>query len=233
MKKMFFLILSVAFLVVLMGCNETDCDHNYTLIDSKASSCTEMGYDTYQCQDCKESYKEWKNEYSEHTYSNNYTCCARACINEGCVYVEKASTEHTYTQEYICRDCETAKNCTLEIIGADFSSQILERARKNAGDMIGDFSIVVLDSENTILNLQNYIIAPQIDVSKITAGLFVKFDVTLGGTETLFTIYYNFGLQFSEEQIDDLAFTYDGSNEIWFLEVVEGNKTILFEYSIV
>ena len=43
----------------------------------------------------------------------------------------------------------------------------------------------------------------------------------------------NFGLQLSEEQTNDVAFTYSKSDETWYLEVVEGNKNILFEYSIV
>ena len=69
-------------------------------------------------------------------------------------------------------------------------------------------------------------------VSIGVAGLFVKFDVTYGGADVLFTIYYNFGLQFSEEQSENVELTYDGI-ETWSLDVVENNKTILFEYSIV
>ena len=63
------------------------------------------------------------------------------------------------------------------------------------------------------------------------SGLFVKFDVTYGTQETLFTIYHIFRLQLNEEQTKNVAFTYFQSNEIWYLEIVEGNKTISFEYS--
>jgi hypothetical protein len=67
--------------------------------------------------------------------------------------------------------------------------------------------------------------------NKIVAGLFVKFDVANGTDDVLFTIYYNFGLQFSEEQASNISVTYDGS-EYWYLEVVKENKTIVFEYSV-
>ena len=120
----------------------------------------------------------------------------------------------------------------MEILGRDFSTQILEQARKNAGDLVGKAEIVVLNAQDTILHIQNYIFSPQIDTSKITGGLFVKFDVNLNGEETIFTVYYNFALQFSEEQTNDIEVSLDQGNESWYLEVVEGNKTILFEYSI-
>ena len=61
----------------------------------------------------------------------------------------------------------------------------------------------------------------------------MRFDVTNGGDEVLFSIYYNFGLQMTEPQEKDIAFTYEGSDEIWYLETIEGEPTILFEFSIV
>ena len=70
------------------------------------------------------------------------------------------------------------------------------------------------------------------DKEKIIGGLFVKFDVTGGTNDAPFTIYYNFALQFSEEQKSDIEFSYEGSDETCKLEVVEGKKTIVFEYSI-
>lgn len=41
--------------------------------------------------------------------------------------------------------------------------------------------------------------------------------------------YYNFGLQFCQEQENGIEFAYEGSSEKWLLEVAEDNKTILFE----
>jgi hypothetical protein len=190
----------------------------------------EKGYGLYECQKCKQIKKEDKPNFAPHEYSDDYTCHDRECLIDGCDHVETSTTEHSFTKEYVCEFCKTAKPCTLEIIGQDFSQQILAQARINAGSMTGDFEIVVLDAESTKQNIQNYTTSA-FDEDKITKGLFVKFDVTNGGEITLFTIYYNFGLQFSEEQTSDVSFTYDGT-ETWFLEVVEGNKTILFEYSI-
>ena len=230
MKKTACIILTLVLCLLFSGCT---CQHEVEIVDSKASTCMQKGYDLYKCKKCEESYTVEKDAYGAHVYAEDtFSCQARACIIESCAYIEAPTTQHTYTQEYICSACMSAKECTLKTLGNDFSAQILEQARKNAGELIGNFEIVILDAENTILNLQNYIINPKINDSEITGGLFVKFDVTYGTPETLFTVYYNFGLQFSEEQTDDLAFTYDGSDEIWYLEVVEGNKTILFEYSI-
>ncbi len=100
-----------------------------------------------------------------------------------------------------------------------------------AGSMTGNFEVVVLGKEETLANIENYTFDNRLDKTKIIAGLFVKFDVIMDGENIAFTIYYNFGLQFSEEQKEDIGVTYDGS-EIWYLEVVNGNQTILFEYSI-
>ena len=98
--------------------------------------------------------------------------------------------------------------------------------------MVGTFEIVVLDATKTKENIQSYSFSPVIDLDKITGGLFVKFDVTNGGETILYTIYYNFGLQFSEEQTENLQVTFNNWVDVWELEIVEQNKTILFEYSI-
>ena len=100
-----------------------------------------------------------------------------------------------------------------------------------AGYMTGNFEVVVLDKQETCDNIQIYIF-DSIETDKIVEGLFVKFEVTNGTKDVLFTIYYNFGLQFSEEQTSNIRVTYDES-EYWDLEVVEENKTIVFEYSII
>ena len=163
------------------------------------------------------------------------TLAAMMLFAVGCPYIDptllgKKCTEHTYTREYVCSSCGESAECTLEIIGRDFSDAILKQARKNAGTMTGDFEIVTLGAEETVANLQHYTMSEAADYSKIVAGLFVKFDVKISDAEG-FTIYYNFGLQFSEELTADIGVTYDAS-EVWVLEVVEGNKTIAFEYSV-
>lgn len=232
MKKIISLFLGVLSCFLFTGCLNL-CQHEYSLVDSKAPTCVEKGYDLYQCGKCQDVNKEEKEGFGAHVYDKENTCVDRACVTKGCTHVEKASTEHEYTQEYVCADCGEAKTCTLEILGQDFSEGLLEQARINAGEMTGNFEIVVLNAEKTLENIQPYVFSADLDKEKIVGGLFVKFDVTNGGTETLFTIYYNFGLQFSEEMTADVAVSFDGSFEAWKLEVVEGNKTIVFEYSIV
>ena len=124
------------------------------------------------------------------------------------------------------------KITTLNSLGEKYKQEILAQARINAGSMVGNFEIVVLDATKTKENIQYYSFSPAIDLDKITGGLFVKFDVTNGGETILYTIYYNFGLQFSEEQTENLQVTFNNWVDVWELEIVEQNKTILFEYSI-
>lgn len=119
---------------------------------------------------------------------------------------------------------------TLEDLAEKYNEKIIAQAKSMAGTMIGNFEVVVLNKQETLENIQNYTFDSIVE-NKIVAGLFVKFDVTNGTDDILFTIYYNFGLQFSEEQASNIRVTYDGS-EYWYLEVVEGNKTIVFEYSV-
>jgi hypothetical protein len=119
---------------------------------------------------------------------------------------------------------------TLEDLAEKYNEKIIAQAKSMAGAMIGNFEVVVLNKQETLENIQNYTFDSIVE-NKIVAGLFVKFDVTNGTDDVLFTIYYNFGLQFSEEQASNIRVTYDGS-EYWYLEVVEGNKTIVFEYSV-
>ena len=119
---------------------------------------------------------------------------------------------------------------TLEALGEKYDDQLIDQAKLMAGSMTGNFEVVVLGKQKTIENIQNYTF-DAIETDKIVAGLFVKFDVTNGNKDVLFTIYYNFGLQFSKKQNSNIRVTYDGS-EYWYLEVVEENKTIVFEYSV-
>ena len=231
MRKICLLLWVVLFgTLVLVACDNV-CVHQYVLVESRNSTCVEKGYDLYQCSNCQTTKKEENESFGIHIYDTEYTCQDRKCITKNCGYIEKASSKHEYTKEYVCSGCKTPKACTLEIIGRDYSNDILNQARINAGALTGNFEIVVLDKESTIQNLQNYKTS-SMDKEKIIGGLFVKFDVTGGINDAPFTIYYNFALQFSEEQKSDIEFSYEGSDETWKLEVVDGNKTILFEYSI-
>ena len=227
----------VVIIVLIFSCFsfvacEKECEeHNYELIASEESTCVEKGYDIYQCVNCKEIKKEDKQLKVEHTYDTNATCVDRECVVVGCNHTEEATTEHDYTKKYICSECGVEKPCSLEIIGNDYKEELLNQARLMAGSMTGNYEVVVLGKEETLSNIENYTFATMMDKTKIVGGLFVKFDVIMDGENIAFTIYYNFGLQFSEEQNEDIGVTYDGC-EIWYLEVVDGNKTILFEYSI-
>ena len=150
-------------------------------------------------------------------------CCSRSL---GCI------GGHSYNKEYVCTNCGDVAECTLETIAQDFADDILRQAEVNAGQMVGDFEIVILEREDTLRYIENYIFVEHLDKGKIVRGLFVKFDVTYGGEYVLLSAYYNFGLEFSEEVTDDIAVSYMGGDEIWMLEVVEGNKKIVFEYSV-
>ena len=230
MKRFAIFFLTILMLVLLVACNEggntpSVCQHR----DAD---------DNALCDKCGESYTDGidgdhdDTKKCTHQYSSLATCIDRTCIINGCEHVEVATTQHEYTREYICVGCRQTTDCTLEILGQTYSKEILTQARINAGTLTGNFEVVVLGKEETIIRLQNYIISENFDETKLLRGLFVKFDVTMGGDEVLFTTYYNFGLQFSDEQLNDIAFTHPDVDEVWLLEVVEGNKTILFEDSI-
>ena len=230
-------LLFVVFIVLIfsclcfVACDKACEEHNYELIASEDSTCAKKGYDLYQCTNCKEFKREEKQLKTEHTYDTNATCVDRECVVDGCNHKEEATTEHDYTKKYVCSECGDKKDCSLTIIGNDYKEELLNQARLMAGSMTSNFEVVVLGKEETLSNIENYTFATMMDKTKIVGGLFVKFDVIMVGENIAFTIYYNFGLQFSEEQNEDIGVTYDGC-EIWYLEVVDGNKTILFEYSI-
>ena len=60
MKKLNELILSLIFLcsVYLLNSCATDCNHTYSLTESKDSTCTEEGYTEFECTECGETYRE-------------------------------------------------------------------------------------------------------------------------------------------------------------------------------
>ena len=94
-----------------------------------------------------------------HAYLNEYACSDRACIIPGCQHVERATAQHEYTKEYVCAGCGQVAECTLEILGRTYSEGILAQSKKNAGTLTGNFEIVVLGKEETMVHLQKYIIS--------------------------------------------------------------------------
>ena len=232
-RKSSVLVLIVALIISCLSfaaCNKVCEEHSYELIESKNSTCIEKGYDLYRCTTCQVTKQEEK-QLSAHTYDTNESCVARECVAPGCTHIEAATAEHDYAENYVCRVCGDKKDCSLSILGEDFEEALLAQAQLMAGGMTGNYDVVVLGKEETLANIENYTFGDGMDKTKIVAGLFVKFDVTFGGADVAFTIYYNFGLQFSEEMTEDISVTYDGT-EIWYLEVVDADPTILFEYSI-
>lgn len=202
MKKVFFVVFMLTLFALLCSC-EKMCWHSYSLISSEQPTCAKSGYELYQCTLCQETKKD----------------------------EIPATGQHSYTNKYVCAICSTPKECTLEVIKNDFSQEMLAQARQNARDMDGNFQLVILEREETLANLQNYVISSEFDSEKLVRGLFVKLEVTNFGAP--FTVYYNFGLEFNAPQEAPIAFTVDGWGEAWVLETVSGNRNIVFEYSIV
>lgn len=132
----------------------------------------------------------------------------------------------------LCVLCSTACSSapTLNSLGVIYKNQLITQAQINAGTQDGLFQVVVLDAEKTKENIQNYIFTPGIEEDDIVAGLFVEYVVLDLEDNPLYTIYYNFGLQFNKAQSSSVEVSYIGWWDTWTLEVVTGNPTILFEY---
>ena len=219
-----------------VACGKTCEEHSYELIASKESTCVEKGYDLYQCVNCKEIKKEDKQLSVEHTYNTNATCVNRECIVVGCTHTEVATTEHEYSMKYICLGCNQSKQCTLEIIGQEYAEEMINQVSEWGFSTFGTLEIIILDANETIEKVKNeqnicfaYTDKKVFDENKIAKGLFVK----LNSKETLGNdLYFNFGFEFVEEQTSDIIVFAKNTEEIWFLEVVDGCKTIVFEFSI-
>lgn len=121
---------------------------------------------------------------------------------------------------------------TLESLREEYRSDMLAHARSLVSGEAGKFEVVILEKEETIKNLQGYTTDRNIDMDKIEHGLFVKFSVT-SGEENIHTVYFNYGLEFSQKQKKDIRFSKEDASESWLLEVVKENKCLVFEYSIV
>lgn len=121
---------------------------------------------------------------------------------------------------------------TIEDLGREYEDEILSHAKLLAGDLRCTLEIVVLSKNETLVQLQNYVISENIDLENVVSGLFVKVNVQDDAGEILTTFYYNYGLEFEVEQTKDVGFSFKGSDEVWLLEVVEKNNKLLFEYSI-
>ena len=132
--------------------------------------------------------------------------------------------------------CDKTKPCTLEIIASDYKEELFALIDGYGFSVYGNMEIVILDAQETIdinKNIQNIRLAytdkNEFDENKIVKGLFVK----VNSKETLGAdLYFNFALEFNEEQKSDIVVFANETEEIWLLEVVEGNKTIVFEYGV-
>ena len=129
-------------------------------------------------------------------------------------------------------DDDTKTQTTLKSLGKEYEDELILQAKINAGTEDGVFKVVVLGADETIENIQNYNFSPSINQDEIIKGLFVEYGVLDGNGDVLYCIYYNFGLQFSRKQTQSVTVNYGGWGDTWTLDVVEDNKTILFEYSI-
>lgn len=168
-----------------------------------------------------------------HTYADEFTCHDRACLQEGCTHVEPATTSHL-VEKYACKDCGEKFGCSLEILKEDYSEAMLAQAKRNAGELTGDFEVVILGREDAMGAVGVYNFPENFDKNAITRGLFVKFDALDPYDDTiLFTLYYNFGLELREDQRLDVSVSAPGTEDAWCLEVVKGNPKLLFEFSIV
>ena len=114
------------------GASETE-NHNWTLIDSKAATCTEDGYKTYKCNDCGAEKTETV-EATGHNWSNwekkDDVDHVRHCTNVGCDATETANhnwddgivtTAATCGKDgvktYTCKDCGATKTETIPATG--------------------------------------------------------------------------------------------------------------------
>lgn len=230
MRKFLAMVCSIIMCMSFGACALMPCAHEYDLISSVESTCVTKGFDLYQCSKCRELMKEDKALSAEHVYDTTHACETKTCVIVGCSHKEEATIEHDYNLEYVCNVCDTGKKCTLEMLANDFADAMLAQAKLVTGLPDGNMEVVILDRDATIVNLQNYIISPNLDWDTVQRGIFVKVDGNFG--DVAVTYYYNFGLELTAIQETDVAFTFTGSPEIWFLEVVEGNERLLFEYSI-
>lgn len=226
MKRKITFVFALLFILIAFGgtvaCKEqkTECLHF-----GGQATCVEQAV----CVLCGEHY----GTLAPHTYADEFTCHDRACLQEGCTHVEPATTSHL-VEKYACKDCGEKFGCSLEILKEDYSEAMLAQAKRNAGELTGDFEVVILGREDAMGAVGVYNFPENFDKNAITRGLFVKFDALNPYDDTiLFTLYYNFGLELREDQRLDVSVSAPGTEDAWCLEVVKGNPKLLFKFSIV
>ncbi len=207
-------IMALSYMLAACDNQNKNCNHA-----GGNATCTQQAI----CEICNQPY----GELAPHTYADQYTCHDRKCINKDCFHIEYATTEHTL-EKYACIYCKTSIGCSLEILQRDYETLIVEKV-KNFGYGEANYSVVILNQDETLKNLENYYFSEQLDKTKITRGLFVKVEPFNGKT-----MYYNFGLELSVEQKEDILVSTGKPEDLWFdewyLEVVDGNKKLLFEF---
>ena len=100
-------------------CTECEKDrapgaHNYAkfVIDSKAATCTEAGYEVYYEQKCTscghiENEQEMRTEFEAFGHSGKATCLnGFTCTNEGCTYTENKLGHHDKNGDWYCDRCK-------------------------------------------------------------------------------------------------------------------------------
>ena len=100
---------------------EPACDHNWVLVESKASTCVEQGYEKYECSKCGETKtvtlelaahtfdKEWKHDSKQHWHE--CSVCGEKCEHLGdhgdwdTEVIEEATTEKDGKKKITCGTC--------------------------------------------------------------------------------------------------------------------------------
>lgn len=164
-------------------------------------------------------------------HTGGHATCIEQAICENCGERYGELGAHSF-DKYVCIYCGTKTECSLEIIGTDYETAMLKQAKQNAGALTGKFSLAILDKNETLPLLANYDFSDNFDKSSIVRGLFVKFECT----ELDSVLYYNFGLECSEAQTNNVAVStgtpQDPWYDTWTLEVVPGNEKLLFQFSV-
>lgn len=119
-------------------CTGAHCDvsqtanHNWTLIDSKAATCTEDGYKTYKCNDCgaekTETVEATGHSWGKWVDDENGTTHSRECANcdatqtanhnwDDGVVTTPATCGKDGVKTYTCEDCGATKTETIPATG--------------------------------------------------------------------------------------------------------------------
>lgn len=128
-------IMALSYMLVACDNQNKNCNHA-----GGNATCTQQAI----CEICNQPY----GELAPHTYTDQYTCHDRKCINKDCSHIEYATTEHTL-EKYACIYCKTSIGCSLEILQRDYETLIVEKV-KNFGYGEANYSVVILNQMKTL-----------------------------------------------------------------------------------